>query len=227
VDRSGMTATLAPTGATNADGRDDADLLTALRDGDEAAFAQLVDRYHGALVRLARLYVSDAAAEDVVQETWLGFLRGLSRFEARASLKTWLFRILVNRARTRAVRDGRTMPLSTLGFETEAREPAVDAARFRPADDSRWPGHWLVAPAAEDLPEERFLAGELTDQVRAAVARLPPAQRQVVMLRDIQGLSSDEVCDLLQLTDANQRVLLHRGRSKVRAALEAYCAAAR
>jgi RNA polymerase sigma-70 factor (ECF subfamily) len=220
-----MTATLAPTGATNADGRDDADLLAALRDGDEAAFAQLVDRYHAALVRLARLYVSDAAAEDVVQETWLGLLRGLDRFEGRASLKTWLFRILVNRARTRAVRDGRTIPLSTLGFETEAWEPAVDPARFRPADDPRWPGHWLVAPSPEDLPEERVLAGELTDQVRAAVATLPPAQRQVVMLRDIQGFSSDEVCHLLQLTDANQRVLLHRGRSKVRAALETYCAA--
>src|ERR687883_816564 len=129
-----MTATLAPTGATNADGRDDADLLAALRDGDEAAFAQLVDRYHAALVRLARLYVSDAAAEDVVQETWLGLLRGLDRFEGRASLKTWLFRILVNRARTRAVRDGRTIPLSTLvGPETDACEPAVDPARFRPA----------------------------------------------------------------------------------------------
>ena len=225
MDWSGMTATLAPTGATNADRHDDADLITALRDGDEAAFAHLVDRYHAALVRLARLYVSDAAAEDVAQETWLGFLRGLSRFEGRASLKTWLFRIVVNRARTRAVRDGRTIPLSTLGRETESVEPAVDPARFRAADDPRWPGHWLVAPLTDDLPEQRFLTGELNDQVRRAVATLPPAQRQVVTLRDIQGFSSDEVCGLLHLTDANQRVLLHRGRSKVRAALEAYCAA--
>ena len=227
MDCPGMTATLAPAGVTTADRHDDADLITALRDGDEAAFAELVDRYHAALLRLARLYVSDAAAEDVVQETWLGLLRGLDRFEGRASLKTWLFRILVNRARTRAVRDGRTIPLSTLGLETATFEPAVDPARFRPADDPRWPGHWLMAPSTEDLPEQRLLTGELHDEVRRAVATLPPAQRQVVMLRDIQGFSSDEVCDLLHLSDANQRVLLHRGRSKVRAALEAYCAASR
>jgi RNA polymerase sigma-70 factor (ECF subfamily) len=222
-----MTATVEDTGATNADRHHDADLIVALRDGDEAAFALLVDRYHAALVRLARLYVSDATAEDVVQETWLGFLRGLSRFEGRASLKTWLFRILMNRARTRAARDGRSIPLSTLGLEAEAFEPAVDPARFRPADDPRWPGHWLVAPSTDDLPEQRVLTGELNDQVRTAVATLPPAQRQVVMLRDMHGFSSDEVCHLLRLTDANQRVLLHRGRSKVRAALEAYCAAPR
>jgi RNA polymerase sigma-70 factor, ECF subfamily len=227
VDCSGTTATPAPTGATTADRHDGADLIAALRDGDEAAFAELVDRYHAALLRLARLYVSDAAAEDVVQETWLGLLRGLDRFEGRASLKTWLFRILVNRARTRAVRDGRTVPLSTLALETATFEPAVDPARFRPVDDPRWPGHWLMAPSTEDLPEQRFLTGELHDEVRRAMATLPPAQRQVVILRDIQGFSSDEVCDLLHLTDANQRVLLHRGRSKVRAALEAYCVATR
>src|SRR5918911_4984033 len=219
-----MTATLAPTGATNADGRDDADLLAALRDGDEAAFAELVDRYHAALLRLARLYVSDAAAEDVVQETWLGLLRGLDRFEGRASLKTWLFHVLVNRARTRAVRDGRTRPLSAIvHLETDTVEPAVDPARFRPADD-QWPGHWLLPPSPDDLPEQRLLAHELRERVRAAVAALPPAQREVVTLRDIEGWTSDEVCQLLELSDANQRVLLHRGRSKVRNALETYLA---
>jgi RNA polymerase sigma-70 factor (ECF subfamily) len=205
---------------------EDTSLVAALRGGDEAAFVELVERYHASLLRLARLYVADAAAaEDVVQETWLGLLRGLDRFEGRASLKTWLFRILVNRARTRAVRDGRTTPFSMLvDQETETLESAVDPARFRPADDPRWPGHWLLPPTADDLPEQRLLAGELRERVRAAVASLPPAQRAVVTLRDIEGWTADEVCQLLELSEANQRVLLHRGRSKVRAALEAYLA---
>src|ERR687885_1569869 len=189
-----MTATLAPTGATTAGRHDDADLITALRDGDEAAFAELVDRYHAALLRLARLYVAAAAAEDVVQETWLGLLRGLDRFEGRASLKTWLFHILVNRARTRAVRDGRTIPFSALvDLELETLESAVDPARFRPGDDPRWPGHWLLPPSADDLPEERLLAGELVERGRTAVAALPPAPREVVTLRDIEGWTADEV----------------------------------
>jgi RNA polymerase sigma-70 factor (ECF subfamily) len=172
------------------------------------------------------LYVHDtAAAEDVVQETWLGLLRGLDRFEGRASLKTWLSHVLANRARSRAVRDGRTIPLSAMvAQETETVEPAVDPARFRPADDPRWPGHWLLPPSAEDLPEQRLLADELSQRVRAAVASLPPPQREVVTLRDIQGWTSDEVCEALQLSEANQRVLLHRGRSKVRSALETYLA---
>src|SRR5919197_3342453 len=183
--------------ASGADPHDEADLIAALRRGDEAAFTDLVDRYHGALVRLARSYAGSLAAEDVVQETWVGFLRGLSKFEGRASIKTWLFRILVNRARTRAARDGRSIPLSTLGLETESFEPAVDPARFRPADDPKWPGHWLVAPSEDDLPEQRLLAGELDDRVRAAVATLPAAQRQVVTLRDIEGFSGEEVCRML------------------------------
>jgi RNA polymerase sigma-70 factor (ECF subfamily) len=221
-----MAATLAQAGADDAARLDDASLVAALRRGDEAAFVELVEQYQSSLRRLARLYVGDsAAAEDVVQETWLGLLRGLDGFAGRAALKTWLFRILVNRARTRAARDGRTVPLSTLvGLETDAFEPAVDPARFRPADDPRWPGHWLLPPAADDLPEQRLLAGELRERVRAAVASLPPAQRAVVTLRDIEGWTADEVCQLLKLSEANQRVLLHRGRSKVRAALEAYLA---
>src|SRR5919202_1096714 len=224
VERAGMVTTLAQAGADAATQLDDASLVAALRSGDEAAFARLVQQYQGPLLRLARLYVGDsAAAEDVVQETWLGLLRGLDRFEGRASLKTWLFHILVNRARTRAARDGRTIPFSTLvDLETETVESAVDPARFRPADDPRWPGHWLLPPSTADLPEARLLATELTERVRAAVATLPPAQREVVTLRDIEGLTADEVCRLLELSEANQRVLLHRGRSRVRAALEAY-----
>jgi RNA polymerase sigma-70 factor, ECF subfamily len=224
-----MLPTQAEPGADDTTRHNDARLVAALRQGDEAAFAELVERYHGSLVRLARLYVGDnPAAEDVVQETWLGLLRGLDRFEGRASLKTWLFRILVNRARTRAVREGRTVPLSTLvSRETESFEPAVDPARFRHADDPRWPGHWLLPPSADDLPEQRLLAGELTERVRAAVAGLPPAQREVVTLRDVEGLTAEEVCRLLELSEANQRVLLHRGRSKVRTALESYLASER
>jgi RNA polymerase sigma-70 factor, ECF subfamily len=220
-----MTATPAQVGVDDATRRDDAVVVAALRKGDEAAFGDLVERYHSSMVRLARLYVGDAAAEDVAQETWLGLLRGLDGFEGRASLKTWLFRILVNRARTRAARDGRTVPISALASqETEPFEPAVEPARFRPADDPRWPGHWLLPPSADDLPEQRLLAGELSERVRAAVATLPPAQREVVTLRDVEGWTTDEVCRLLELSEVNQRVLLHRGRSKVRAALEAYLA---
>ena len=203
----------------------DAAVLAGLRRGDEAAFADLVDRYHASLLRLARVYVRDAAAaEDVVQETWLGLLRGLDRFEGRASLKTWLFHVLVNRARTRASRDSRAVPLSDLQTELEPDQPVVDPARFRRPDDPRWPGHWLLPPAPDDLPEQRLLADELNQQVRKAVEALPPTQRAVVSLRDIDGLSSEEVCRLLELSEANQRVLLHRGRSRVRAALEAYLA---
>jgi RNA polymerase sigma-70 factor (ECF subfamily) len=204
---------------------DDLVLVEALRGGDEAAFITLVERYQSSLIRLALLYVRDrAAAEDVVQETWLAVVRGIERFECRATLKTWLFRILVNRARTRAARDAHSVPLATLvGVDAELfSEPAVPPARFRPADDPQWPGHWLVAPSVDDLPEERLLADELLQRVRAAVAELPPTQQAVVTLRDIDGLSSAEVCHLLDLTEANQRVLLHRGRSRVRAALEEY-----
>jgi RNA polymerase sigma-70 factor, ECF subfamily len=205
---------------------EEASLLEALRLGEESAFVALVDRYQGALVRLATVYVHDRAiAEDVVQETWLAVLRGLAGFEGRASLKTWLFRILVNRARTRAGREVRSVSFSSLeGADVDSFEPAVEPGRFRPADDPRWPGHWLVAPSAEDLPEERLLADELAERVRAEVSKLPSAQRQVVTMRDIDGWTSEEVCHVLDLSEANQRVLLHRGRSRMRAALEAYLA---
>ena len=201
-------------------------LLAALRRGDEAAFAALVDQYHATLTRLAMLYVRDrAVAEDVVQEGWLGLLRGLDTFEGRASLKTWLSRIVVNRARTRAVREGRSVAFSALArAEIDMVDPAVDPSRFRDPGDARWPGHWRLPPAAEDLPEQRMLAAELTDRVREALDELPAAQRQVVSLRDIDGWTAAEVCQALDLSEGNQRVLLHRGRSKVRAALETYLA---
>jgi RNA polymerase sigma-70 factor (ECF subfamily) len=205
--------------------RADVELVALLRAGDESAFAGLVEQYHGSLVRLARLYVSASAAEDVVQETWLALLKGLDGFEGRASLKTWLFRVLVNRARTRAVRDARSVPFSSLvDAEMDVFDPAASPDRFRGADD-RWPGHWLIGPPKQQLPEEELLGAELSANIQAAVAQLPPAQREVVTLRDIDGFSAEDVCELLALTDANQRVLLHRGRSKVRAALEQYIAA--
>jgi RNA polymerase sigma-70 factor (ECF subfamily) len=203
---------------------EDALLVDALRKGEEAAFVALLDRFQPALIRLAADYVHDRAiAEDVVQETWVAVLRGLDGFQGRASLKTWLFQIVINRARTRAAREDRSVSFSTLAdLESHTLEPAVEAGRFLPPDHPNWPGHWLVAPSEDDLPEQRLLADELLQQVRACVASLPPAQREVVRLRDIDGCTSDEVCQLLGLSEANQRVLLHRGRSRVRAALEQY-----
>jgi RNA polymerase sigma-70 factor, ECF subfamily len=207
--------------------RDDTELLAAVREVDETAFVALVERYHASLQRLARMYVEASAVDDVVQDTWIGVLHGLASFEGRASFKTWLFRILVNRARTRAVRSARTIPISAfVQVETESQEYAVDPARFRPADD-RYPGHWLplLKPSAEEMPEERLLAGELDTVVRTALEALPPAQAQVVRLRDVEGMPSEHVCQLLNLTEGNQRVLLHRGRSKMRSALEGYMTA--
>ena len=203
---------------------DDGQLLAAVRAGDETAFVRLVERYHAPLLRLARMYVNASAVDDVVQDTWIGVLHGLADFEGRAAFKTWLFRILVNRARTRAMRDARAIPMSSMvQEETDSQEYAVDPARFRSADD-RYPGHWLplLKPSPDDMPEERLLAGELDRVVGNALGGLPPAQAEVVRLRDVEGLPSGEVCQLLNLTEGNQRVLLHRGRSKIRADLEAY-----
>ena len=201
---------------------DDDTLLAALRRGDESAFVALVAHYQGPLLRLARSYVGDTAtAEEVVQETWLGALRGLDRFEGRASLKTWLFRILTNRARTRAMRDGRTLPFAALR-EADGDDPAVDPARFRPLDHPD-AGHWTSLPRAwDDRPDERLLARETREHLRAAIDALPPQQRAVLTLRDVEGWSADEVCNTLAISETNQRVLLHRARAKVRRALEAY-----
>lgn len=189
---------------------DDAELLAALRRGDEAAFATLVDRYHGAMVRLARSYVpTDAVAEEVAQEAWLGVLRGIDRFEGRSSLRTWIFRILVNQAKTHGARERRVAASESLS------EPAVDPERFEAGAWSRPPSPWSEA-------EERVLGSETEGVVRSAIDGLPELQRQVISLRDVLGMGADEVCELLELTDGNQRVLLHRARSRVRTSLERY-----
>jgi RNA polymerase sigma-70 factor (ECF subfamily) len=204
---------------------DESRLIESLRRRDETAFATLVDRYHATLIRLAQLYVPDrAAAEEVVQETWLGVLKGIDRFEGRSSFKTWLFRILTNTAKTRGVRDSRSLPFSALfDAETEPFEPAVDPNRFRPADAPQWPGNWLEPPGAwGEHPEERLLSRETLACIRSAIEALPPAQREVITLRDIDGWNSAEVCNALGISETNQRVLLHRARSKVRLAVEQY-----
>jgi RNA polymerase sigma-70 factor (ECF subfamily) len=200
----------------------DAELVRGLRDGDEATFTQLVRELGPSLLRVALLYVSTrAVAEEVVQETWLGLLRGLDRFEGRSSLKTWVFRILVNTAKTRGEREGRSIPFASLGPEVESDEPAVEPDRFDPV--GRWAGHWSSSPLRfDDLPEERLLAAETRAVVEQAIASLPPSQRAVVSLRDVEGWSSDEVRNVLGVSETNQRVLLHRGRSGVRRALERY-----
>ena len=200
-------------------------LVEALRNGDEAAFVSVVDRYHPAMLRLARLYVRDhAVAEDVVQETWLGVLRALDRFEGRSSLKTWIFGILLNVARTRAARDAVSVPFSALFDGSGEREASVDPERFRPGGH-RWGGHWASSPARwDELPEERLLARETLSKVAEAIERLPPSQREVITLRDVEGWSAEEVCSLLAISETNQRVLLHRARTKVRRALETHLA---
>jgi RNA polymerase sigma-70 factor (ECF subfamily) len=202
----------------------DAELLTRLRDGDEAAFRTLVARYNATLLRVARLHVRDRqAAEEVVQETWLAVVKGLERFEERSSLKTWLFRILTNRAKTRGERESRSLPFSALAAAAvDSDDPAVDADRFQGPDDPQ-PGGWAAPPASwETIPDERLLSQETLGRVAAAIEALPPAQREVIRLRDVEGWDSDEVCELLGLSQGNQRVLLHRARSKVRGALESY-----
>jgi RNA polymerase sigma-70 factor, ECF subfamily len=197
--------------------------LAALRSGDERAFMELVERYHGSLLRVAQIWVSSrAVAEEVVQETWVGVLRGLDRFEGRSSLKTWIFRILANTAKTRAVREGRTIPLSSLENPGLVPEPAVGPDRFRTWETSL-PGHWADRPANwDEQPEKRLETLETRAELEAAIERLPGTQRAVLSLRDIEGWSSGEVCNALGLSETNQRVLLHRARSKVRQALEEY-----
>jgi RNA polymerase sigma-70 factor, ECF subfamily len=202
---------------------DDAALLAALRAGDERAFASLVDRYQPSLVRVARQYVpTQEIAEDVAQEAWLGLLRGLDSFEGRSSLRTYLFRIVMNLARTRGVRESRTAPFSSLAPDDEDG-PSVDPERFVRAP-AAGAGHWLSPIRPWTLSAEQLaLNAELGAEIAEAIERLPEAQRRVVTLRDVEGLDAREVCDLLGLSEGNQRVLLHRGRTKLREALaEAY-----
>lgn len=193
---------------------EDARLVEGLRAGDEAAFVELVHMYGPAMLRVAQMYVSSrAVAEDVVQEAWLGVLKGIDRFEGRSSLKTWLFRIVANTAKTRGVREARSIPFSSFDDDS-GREPAVDPSRFTRL------GHWGIPPRA--WPEDRLLAQETFGVIEDAIERLPPSQRAVVTLRDIEGWSAEEVRNAFELSETNQRVLLHRGRAKVRRALEQY-----
>jgi RNA polymerase sigma-70 factor, ECF subfamily len=186
------------------------ELVERLRAGDEDAFAELVRRYHRLMMRVARGYVrSDAVAEEVVQESWLAVLRGIERFEGRSSFKTWLLRIVANRAMTSGARESRSVPV----------EPSVSADHFVPEGE---PGAGAWASPPEPWPEDRLLAEETRAVIVRAIAELPPTQAAVVTMRDVEGLSSEEVQEALDITAGNQRVLLHRGRQKVRAALEAY-----
>jgi RNA polymerase sigma-70 factor (ECF subfamily) len=187
----------------------DALLVRRLRDGDERAFTALVERYHSSMLGLALSFVSSrAVAEEVVQDTWLAVLRGLGGFQERSSLRTWLFTILVNRARSTGVREARSVPVADAG-------PAVDASRFGPS------GSWAVPPEHwVEEAENRLDAVKLSGLLRGGLAVLPPRQREVVLLRDVEGLSSTEVCGVLSISEANQRVLLHRGRSRLRQLLE-------
>ena len=202
--------------------REDARLIEGLLAGDEAAFAQLMGEYGASMLRVAQMYVSSrAVAEEVVQEAWLGVLKGIGRFEGRSSLKTWLFRIVANTAKTRGVREARSVPFSALGDEGE-HEPSVDPDRFLGAGE-RFPGHWALPPESwAGVPEGRLLAQETLDVIEREIERLPPTQRAVITMRDVQGFTSEEVCNALDLTETNQRVLLHRARAKVRSALEEY-----
>ena len=199
-------------------------MLERLRQGDEAAFASLVDRHHGALLRLAMAYVSDRSiAEEVVQETWMGVLEGVDRFEGRSSLKTWIFRILTNKAKTRGVRESRHVSFSPLAASEEnPEEPAVDPTRFQTT--GHWAGYWVSYPQPwdENTPEKLLLSQEGTTFLEQAIEALPPKLRQIIVMRDVEGLSSDEACNILGISGTNQRVLLHRARSRVRRTLEKY-----
>jgi RNA polymerase sigma-70 factor, ECF subfamily len=214
-------ASLAPT----APSPDELALVEALRRREEAAFVELVESYGAALLRLSLTFVrTRAVAEEVVQETWRGVLKGIDRFEGRSSLRTWIFRILTNVAKTRAVREGRTVPFADLESETE-EGPLLDSSRFVRAGEP-WEGHWQWFPGPWGEPEERLLASEARAVIAAAIETLPPGQRAVVTLRDVEGWSSEETCNALEISETNQRVLLHRARTKVRLALEAYLAQA-
>jgi RNA polymerase sigma-70 factor (ECF subfamily) len=216
------TRPIAPSSGNPASPDRDAPLLDALRAGDEHAFTTLVTRYHASLKRVARAYVStDAVAEEVVQETWLAVIDGLHRFEQRASLKTWLFHILTNKAKTRGVRERRTVPFASLGSGEESGEPSVSPDRFQREGDA-WPGHWATPPRPWEDPERRLASLEARERLRAAIAALPETQQAVLTLRDVEGLDAEEVCSLLDLSPGNQRVILHRARARVRADLERY-----
>jgi RNA polymerase sigma-70 factor (ECF subfamily) len=192
---------------------------------DEAGFEALVEQHYASMKRLARTYVqSDAVAEEVVQDTWLAVVAGIQGFEGRSSLTTWMFSILINKAKTRGTRERRSTPLSCLAGD-DPNEPAIDPDRFQ-GDDDAWPGHWATPPRPWQRPERRLLSLEARDRLKQALDELPERQRIVVTLRDVEGLEAEEVCELLSLSPENQRVLLHRARTRLRALLESYVDAA-
>ena len=199
----------------------DLELVKRLRAGDEQAFMDLVDALQPSMLRVARMYVSShAVAEEVVQDAWLGVLKGIERFEGRSSLRTWIFRIVTNIAKTRGQREGRSVPFSSLaGDDLEA--PTFDPSMFLAGDDSQWPNHWSSIPSDwAGVPEDRLTGAETLRVVRTTLAGLPPMQAEVIRLRDVLGWSSQEVRNALELSQTNQRVLLHRARGKLRRALE-------
>jgi len=199
----------------------DEHLLERLQAGDEAAFAQLVSKHHAAMVRVARAHVATAAAADeVAQEAWVGVLEGLDRFQGPCSVKSWIFAIVVNCAKTRGVRDRRSVPFSALGQADDEGGPSVEPERFLDEGHPRWPGHWARAPEAWDA--DALVSRETLATIADAMATLPSMQRAVMTMRDVEGLDADETCRVLGISDANQRVLLHRGRSKVRKIVEAH-----
>jgi RNA polymerase sigma-70 factor (ECF subfamily) len=196
----------------------DESVLHGIRRGDERVFTELVQSWSGVMLRVALVRVgSRSIAEEVVQEAWLTMLRDLDRFERRSSLRTWVLGIVVNLARSRARAERRSVALSD-----DDGGPVVGSARFHPSDAGRWPGHWALGPVPWPTPEDALLAGETREVILEAVVALPPAQREVLVLRDLEGLSAVEACNVLGLSDTNQRVLLHRARSRVRNALERY-----
>ena len=212
-----------PTPGGNATATEERQLLEALRAGDERAFATLVDRYHETMVRVARMYVADrATAEEVVQEAWLGVLGGIERFEGRSALKTWIFRIVTNRAKTRGKREKRTVSFSMLG-PVDDEQGSEESAMFLP-EGQEWAGAWAAAPESWLGLEDRLLQQEARSVVEQAIAELPERQRMVITLRDVEGWTSEEVRNEMAVSKTNQRVLLHRARVKVRQVLDAYLA---
>ena len=199
----------------------DEQIVAALRAGDERAFRDLYARHYATMKRVARSYVDcDAVAEEIVQETWAAVVTGIDRFEGRSALSTWIFSILINQAKTHSARERRAVPFASVAGGDE-REAAVDPNRFQ-SDEDAWPGHWATPPRPWHKPERRLLSLEARQRIKDALAELPERQRLIVGLRDVEGCSSLEVCALLDVSQENQRVLLHRGRARLRAALEDY-----
>jgi len=202
--------------------RHESDVVAALRSGDESVFARLVDEWSPAMLRLARMHVSTReSAEDVVQEGWMAALRGVDRFEGRSSLRTWVFQIVLNIAKTKGVKEHRVVPFSSAFGDTEGR--TVDPERFQSASEPS-PGGWRQFPAPWPTPEGELLSSETRAVIDSSLERLPERQRVVIELRDVDGYEPEEVCTLLDLSPGNQRILLHRARAAVRRELEIYFA---